>query len=184
MFEYVKKLNYPINVTKKDLRMAKYINTALGGSAGEMGASLRYWMQKYTMPDNVGRALLNDIACEELGHIEMIGTLFHQLTKDASAKEMEEAGLGSHYADHGTGVFPSDASGIPFSANFSVTSDVLADISEDMAAEQKARASYENLINLADDEAVIAPLLFLRQREVVHYNRFKSLFDYYKKKGY
>jgi len=185
MFRYVKKLNYPINIKKKDLRIAKYINTALGGPAGELGASLRYWMQKYTMPDEIGRSLLNDIACEELGHVEMLGTMFHQLTKGASAKEMMEAGLGSHYADHGVGVYPTDASGNPFSASsFAVTSDVLADISEDMAAEQKARASYENLINLTDDEDVIGPLLFLRQREIVHFNRFKELFEYYKKKGY
>ena len=185
MFKYEKKLNYPIDIKKKDLRLAKYIRTLMGGSAGELGASLRYWMQKYTMPDEKGRSLLNDIACEELGHVEMIGVIFHQLTKGATAKEMEEAGLGSHYADHGTGVYPTDATGNPFTADyFAVTGNVLADLAEDMAAEMKAKASYENLINLTDDEDVIGPLLFLRQREVVHYNRFKELFEYYKKKGY
>jgi len=185
MFKYEKKLNYPINIKKKDLKMAKYINTQLGGANGELGASLRYWMQKYTMPDELGRSLLNDIACEELGHVEMLGTMFYQLIKGATPEEMEAAGLGSHYADHGMGVYPTDANGVPFTAQyFAVTSDVLADISEDMAAEQKARSTYENLINLTNDEEVIAPLLFLRQREIVHYNRFKELFDHYKKKGY
>lgn len=185
MFKYYKKLNYPINIKKKDLRMAKYLITQLGGPNGELGAAIRYFSQKFSMPDDKGKALLNDIATEELGHVEMIGTMFKQLVKGASIKELEDAGLGSYFADHGKGVYPVDASGVPFSATtFQSTGDVLADLSEDMAAEQKARAVYEHLIDLADDEDVIGPLLFLRQREVVHYNRFKELLERYKEMGY
>ncbi len=181
MYKYVKKLNYPINIKKKDLRMAKYIITQLGGPAGELGAALRYFSQKFAMPDDKGRALLNDIACEELGHCEMIGTIFNQLVKDATIDEIEEAGLACYFTDHGRGIYPVDASGNPFSAlTFNSTGDVLADLSEDMAAEEKARATYENLIDLAHDEDLIGPLLFLRQREVVHFNRFKELYDCYK----
>jgi len=185
MFSYVKHSNYPINIKKKDLKMAKYLITQFGGANGELGAAMRYFSQKFSMPDDYGKALLNDIATEELGHCEMIASMVHQLIKNATAKELNEAGLGSWYADHGKGVYPTDASGVPFTVSyFAVTGDPLADISEDMAAEQKARAIYENLIDLTDDEEVIKVLLFLRQREVVHFNRFKKLYDYYKKKGY
>ena len=182
MFKYFKKLNYPINIKKKDLRMAKYIITQLGGPNGELGAAIRYFSQKFSMPDDKGKALLNDIATEELGHVEMIGTMFKQLVKGASVEELEQAGLGSYFADHGKGVYPVDASGVPFNAaTFQSTGDVLADLSEDMAAEQKARATYENLIDMTKDPDLIAPLLFLRQREIVHFNRFKELYDHYKK---
>ena len=185
MFKYVKHLEYPVNVTKKDLKMAKLIITQVGGSAGELGAVLRYFMQKYTMPDEIGRALLNDIANEELAHIEIVGTIVYQLMKDATIDEIKEEGLESYYADHGKGVFPVNASGVPFDASYiSVTGNPLIDLSEDLAAEQKARGTYENLIDLATDPEVIKPLLFLRQREVIHFNRFKKLYDYYKKLGY
>ena len=185
MWKYVKHTNYPINITKKDLRMAKYLITQFGGANGELAASLRYFSQKFTMPDDKGKSLLNDIATEELGHCEMICTMINQLTKNATLKELEAAGLASYYADHNKGVYPIDASGVPFTATyFAVTADPLADLSEDMAAEQKARAVYENLIDLTTDEDVLAPLLWLRQREVVHFNRFKELYEYYKSKGY
>ncbi|MBE6140201.1 MAG: manganese catalase family protein [Firmicutes bacterium] len=185
MFKYVKHLPYPVNIKKKDLKMAKVIITQVGGFAGELGASLRYFSQKFTMPDDHGRALLNDIATEELGHLEMVSTMVHQLMKNATIEEIKEAGLESYYADHGKGIYPVDASGVPFDAKiFAVTSDPLTDISEDMAAEQKARAVYEHLIDLTEDPDLIGPLLFLRQREVVHFNRFKELYDYYKSKGY
>lgn len=185
MFKYDKKLEFPINISKKDLRMAKYIITQFGGSNGELAASMRYFSQKFTMPDDKGRALLNDIATEELGHIEMICTMVHQLTKDASLDELEKAGLASYYTEHGVSLYPSDSLGNPFTATyFASTGDVIANVSEDMAAEQKARAVYESLINLTDDDDVIGPLLFLRQREVVHFNRFKELYDHYKKLGY
>jgi len=185
MFKYVKHTNFPINIRKKDLRMAKYLLTQFGGANGELAAAMRYFSQKFTMPDEYGKALLNDIATEELGHCEMICSMVHQLTKDATVKELEAAGLGSYYADHNKGVYPTDASGVPFTATyFAVTADPLADLMEDMAAEQKARAVYENLIDLTNDEDVLRPLLWLRQREVVHFNRFKELYERYKKKGY
>ncbi len=185
MFKYVKHTNYPINITKKDLRMAKFLLTQFGGANGELAAAMRYFSQKFTMPDDKGKALLNDISTEELGHCEMICTMVSQLTKNATLKELEEAGLASYYADHNKGIYPVDASGVPFSAMyFAVTADPIADLMEDMAAEQKARAVYENLIDLTDDEDVLAPLLFLRQREVVHFNRFKELYEYYKSKEY
>lgn len=185
MFKYVKHTNFPINIRKKDLKMAKYLITQFGGANGELAAAMRYFSQKFNMPDDYGKSLLNDIATEELGHCEMIATMVHQLTKDATVKELEEAGLGAYYADHGKGTYLENASGVPFTAAyFAVTGDHLADIMEDMAAEQKARAIYENLINLTNDEDIIRVLLFLRQREIVHFNRFKKLYEYYKKKGY
>lgn len=185
MFKYDKKLAYPINITKKDLKMAKYLITQFGGPNGELSAAMRYFSQKFTMPDDKGRALLNDIATEELGHVEMICTMVHQLTKNATIDELEKAGLGSYYTEHGVGIFPVDATGNPFTCTyFAVTGDILANISEDMATEEKARATYEGLINQTNDEDIIGPLLFLRQREVVHFNRFKQLYDYYKNKGY
>ena len=185
MFKYIKRLAYPINITKKDLKMAKYIVTQFGGPAGELGATIRYFSQKFTMPDDKGKALLNDIATEEMGHMEMVATMVYQLMKNATIEEIKEAGLESYYTEHNKAVYPSDANGIPFNAKaLAVTADPLTDLAEDMAAEQKARSAYENLINLATDPAVINPLLFLRQREVIHYNRFKELYEYYEKKGY
>ena len=182
MWSYQKRLQYPINIKKKDLRMAKLLVTQYGGSNGELAAALRYLNQRYTMPDNRGKALLTDIGTEELAHIEMISTMIYQLMKDATKEELIEAGLAAHYAEHNKALYPTDANGVPFTvAYFATTGDPLADISEDMAAEQKARAVYENLIDLTDDPDVIAPLLWLRQREVVHFNRFKELFEYYEK---
>lgn len=185
MFKYIKHTNYPINIKKKDLKMAKYLLTQFGGANGELAAAMRYFSQKFTMPDEKGKALLNDISTEELGHCEMICTMVHQLTKNATVKELEEAGIGDYFAEHNKGIYPVNASGVPFTATyFAVTADPIADIVEDMAAEQKARAVYENLIDLTNDDDVLAPLLFLRQREIVHFNRFKELYEYYKSKGY
>ena len=183
MFKYVKRLQYPINIKKKDLRMAKYLVTQYGGSNGELAAALRYLNQKMSMPDDKGRALLNDIGTEELGHVEMLETMIYQLMKDATLEELKEAGLDTHYAEHAKALFPTDANGVPFTTTyFATTGDPLADLAEDMAAEQKARAVYENLIDLTTDPDVIGPLLWLRQREIVHYSRFKELFEYYEKK--
>lgn len=183
MWKYEKMLQYPINIKNKDLRMAKYLITQYGGANGELGAAWRYLSQRYTMPDERGKALLTDIGTEELAHVEMISTMVYQLMKGATLKELREAGLDSMYAEHGYGIYPTDSNGIPFTAAyFASTGDPLADLSEDMAAEQKARATYENLINLTDDYDVIGPLLYLRQREIVHFARFKELYDYYKKK--
>lgn len=139
--------------------------------------------QRFTMPDDKGKALLTDIGTEELGHVEMLETMIYQLMKDATLEELKEAGLDTHYAEHAKALFPTDAAGVPFTTTyFATTGDPLADLSEDMAAEQKARAVYENLIDLTDDQNVIGPLLWLRQREIVHYERFKELFEYYEKK--
>ena len=183
MFKYNKRLQYPINITKKDLRMAKFLVTQYGGANGELGAALRYLNQRFTMPDDKGKALLTDIGTEELGHVEMLETMIYQLMKDATLEELKEAGLDTHYAEHAKALFPTDAAGVPFTTTyFATTGDPLADLSEDMAAEQKARAVYENLIDLTDDQNVIGPLLWLRQREIVHYDRFKELFEYYEKK--
>ena len=185
MFKYVKTLEYPINIKKKDLRMAKYLLTQYGGSNGELAASLRYLNQRFSMPDDKGKALLTDIGTEELAHVEMICAMVYQLTKGASLKELKEAGLDTNYAEHGYGLYPTDANGVPFTvAYFTDTGDAIANLSEDMAAEQKARAVYENLIELTTDKDVIGPLLFLRQREIIHFNRFKELYEEYKKKGY
>ena len=183
MFAYKKYMPYPINIKKKDLRMAKYIITQYGGPYGELGAALRYFNQRYSMPDEKGKALLTDIATEELGHVEMICAMVNQLTKGASMKELGDAGLDLNYAQHGLEITPSDVFGVPFSTTgMGFTGDYLADLSEDMAAEEKARATYEHLIDLATDDDVIQPLLFLRQRELVHFAKFKELYDYYKNK--
>ena len=183
MFKYIKRLQYPINIKNKDLRMAKYLVTQYGGSNGELGAALRYLNQKMTMPDNRGKALLNDIGTEELAHVEMIQTMISQLMSNATIEEIKAAGLDSHYAEHKKGLYPTDSNGVPFTVTYFVTTgDPIADLEEDLAAEQKARAVYENLIDLATDPDIIGPLLWLRQREIVHFNRFKELLDSYKNK--
>ena len=152
MWKYQKKLQYPVNIKKKDLKMAKYIVTQYGGSNGELGAALRYLNQRYTMPDNRGKALLTDIATEEFAHIEMISTMLYQLTKDASIEELESVGLGAHYAEHKNSLFPTDSNGVPFTVTyFASTGDPIADLYEDMEKEKKARAVYENLIDMAQD---------------------------------
>ncbi len=183
MWRYEKRLQYPINIKNKDLRMAKLLVTQYGGSNGELAAALRYLNQRYTMPDNRGKALLTDIGTEELAHIEMISTMIYQLMKDATIEEIKAAGLDPHYAEHNRALFPTDANGVPFTvAYFATTGDPIADLVEDMAAEQKARAVYENLIDLTNDPDVIGPLLWLRQREIVHFNAFEQLYNDYIKK--
>ncbi len=184
MWKYEKRLQYPININRKDLQMAKYLVEQYGGANGEMAAALRYLNQRYTMPDERGKALLSDIGTEELAHIEMICTMIYQLTKNATVDELKAAGLGANYAGHRDALYPTDATGNPFTVTyFAATGDPIADLYEDMAAEQKARAVYENLITMTDDPNVIGPLLWLRQREVVHFNRFKELYEYYKSIG-
>lgn len=185
MWRYEKTLQYPVNIRCKDLRMAKYLVTQFGGANGELGAVLRYLTQRYTMPDDRGRALLTDIGTEEMAHVEIISAMVYQLMEGATLEEIKEAGLESHFADHGRSLFPVNASGMPFTVTyFAVTGDPLADLSEDMAAEQKARATYENLMQLTDNPDIIAPLSFLRQREIVHYQRFLELYNHYLKQGY
>lgn len=182
MWKYEKKLQYPVNIKKKNVQMAKYIITQNGGANGELGATLRYLNQRYTMPDERGKAVLSDIATEEMAHMEIISAMVYQLLDGATPEELKTAGLGSQYTEHGNAVYPQNADGMPFTAAyFAVTGDPLADLAEDMAAEQKARATYENLMNLTDDEDILAPLSFLRQREVIHYERFKELYEDYAK---
>ena len=183
MWAYEKRLQYPINIKSKDLRMAKLLVTQYGGSNGELAAALRYLNQRYTMPDDKGKALLTDIGTEELAHVEMIQTMLSQLLAGATVDEIKKAGLESHYAEHKNGLFPTDSNGVPFtSAYFATTGDYMADLEEDLAAEEKARAVYENLIDLAESDDIIGPLLWLRQREIIHYNRFKELLESYKNK--
>ena len=183
MWKYEKKLQFSVNITKKNVKMAKYIITQVGGPNGELAATLRYLNQRYTMPDDKGKAVLSDIATEEMAHMEIVSAMIYQLLDGATLEELKKEGLSSHYTEHGYGIYPSDSNGVPFTASyFAVTSDPLADIAEDMAAEQKARATYENLMNLTDDEEILAPLSFLRQREIIHYERFKALYDEYAKK--
>ena len=183
MWQYRKRLQYPINIKKKDLRMAKLLITQYGGSNGELAAALRYLNQRYTMPDTKGQALLTDIGTEELAHVEMISTMVYQLMKDATIEEIKAAGLDPNYAEHNRALYPTDANGVPFTvAYFATTGDPIADLSENMAAEQKARAVYENLIDLTDDPDVLGPLIWLRQREIVQYNAFEELFQNYMKR--
>jgi spore coat protein JC len=173
MWLYDKKLQFPVNIKRKDLKMAKYIISQLGGPEGELAAALRYLNQRYTMPTDEGKALLTDIGTEELAHVEIISTMVYQLTRGATPEELKAADLATYYTDHGDGIYPVNASGVPFTATyFSVTGDPIADLHEDIAAEQKARAVYEHLMTLTDDPDVLAPLSFLRQREIIHYTRF------------
>ena len=173
MWVYEKKLEYPIKIKNCDPRMAKYVITQYGGPDGELGASIRYLSQRFSMPTEIAKATLNDIGTEELAHLEMVGTMVYQLCKGVPAKVLEKDGLGAYYADHDHGVYPISASGVPFDATcLASKGDPIADLTEDLAAEQKARATYENLINLADDPDVLDPLKFLRQREIVHFQRF------------
>ncbi len=183
MFRYQKRLQFPVDIKTKNVRLAKLLIDQYGGSQSELAAALRYFNQRYTMPDNKGKALLTDIATEELSHLEIIAAMVYQLMKDATIDEIKAAGLDAHYAEHKKALYPTDSNGVPFTITYiSTTGDPLADLSEDMAAEQKARAVYENIIDLTDDPDVLRPLLWLRQREIVHYNRFKELFNYYQKK--
>ena len=174
MWTYNKVLEYPINIKNRNPQLAKFIISQYGGPDGELSASLRYLSQRFGMPDQTAKAILNDIGTEELAHLEMVGTIIHQLTDGCCPEELKQAGLGSYYTDHGLGVYPQSAAGMPFSASvLAVKGDPIADLQEDLAAEQKARATYEKLIDLcADDPDVIDPLRFLREREVVHFQRF------------
>ncbi len=174
MWLYQKKLEYPVNIKNPNPRLAKFIISQYGGPNGEIGASMRYISQRIGMPDQKSKAILNDVGTEELAHLEMVSTMVHQLTDGVSPEELEKAGLGDYYTDHGWGTYPQSASGMAFSAQtLQVTGDPIADLQEDLAAEQKARMTYEKLIDLcADDPDVVDPLRFLREREIVHFQRF------------
>lgn len=173
MWVYEKKLEYPVKITMPNPAMAKVIITQLGGPDGELAASMRYLSQRYSAPYAVVKGTLNDIGTEELAHLEMVGAMVHQLTRNLSIEEIKRAGFDAYFVDHTTGVYPQAASGTPFTASvLQSKGDIVTDLFEDMAAEQKARTTYDNLIRLADDPAVIDPLRFLREREIVHFQRF------------
>ena len=173
MWVYEKKLQYPVKIKNKNPKMAKYIISQFGGPDGELAASLRYLSQRYSMPDGQAKGVLTDIGTEELAHLEIVGTIIHQLVDGVPPKILEQEGLGAYYTDHGWGVYPQAAAGFPFNAlAIAVKGDPVVDLTEDLAAEEKARATYEHLINMADDPDIIEPLKFLRQREIVHFQRF------------
>ncbi len=173
MWVYEKKLQYPVKIKNPNAKLAKMIMTQYGGPHGEIGASLRYLSQRYTMPYPELKAILTDVGTEELGHLEMVGTIVYQLTRNLSVEELREQGFEDYFVDHTTAVYPCAASGTPFSAAaFAVTGDPIADITEDLSAEQKARLSYDNILRFTDDPDVLDPIRFLREREVVHYQRF------------
>lgn len=173
MFQYEKFLQYPVKIAQPNARLAKMISTQLGGPNGELGASMRYLNQRYAMPLRELSATLTDIGTEELSHMEMIASIMTQLTKGLSASQLEEQGFADYFVDHTTGVYPANASGVPFSAEtFQSLGDALADLNEDLAAEQKARTTYDNILRLNDDPDVRDIIRFLREREIVHYQRF------------
>ncbi len=174
MFVYEKRLQYPVKIKNTNPKLAKMIITQYGGPHGEIGASLRYLSQRYGMPYPELSAILTDIGTEELAHLEMVGTIVYQLTRDMTPEQIDAAGFGDYFVDHTAGVYPQAASGTPFSAaTFAVTGDPIADLNEDLAAEQKARLSYDNILRFAsDDPDVAGPIKFLREREIVHYQRF------------
>lgn len=179
MWIYEKKLEYPAKVSRKDVKLAKYIITQYGGPDGEVSAGLRYLTQRYSMPTSMAKAVCNDIGTEELAHMEIMATLVYKLMQGATVEELKAVDLGGYYADHDKAVFYVDATGNPWTAAYIQSKgDAIADLHEDMAAEEKARATYEWLINLAhDDPELTDTLRFLRQREVVHFQRFGETLD-------
>ena len=173
MFVYEKKLQYPVKIKNRNPALAKFIISQYGGPHGELGASLRYLSQRFAMPYDEIKGIFTDIGNEELSHLEMIGTIVYQLTRGTSVEEVKKSGFSDYFVDHTLGVYPQSAAGYPFSASeIAVTGDVFADINENMAAEQKARLTYDNILRLADDPDVRDPIKFLREREIVHYQRF------------
>lgn len=173
MFVYEKKLQYPVRIATPNPKLAAVIISQYGGPDGELGASLRYLSQRYAMPYTELKGLLTDIGTEELGHLEMIGAIVHQLTRNLSEKDIKTAGFDAYFVDHTTGVYPTAASGFPWNAaSMAVKGDVIADLTEDLAAEQKARVTYDNILRLSDDPDVNDAIKFLRAREIVHFQRF------------
>lgn len=173
MWDYEKRLQYPVNIKNPNAKLAQFIISQYGGPDGELGASMRYLSQRYASPYREVSALLTDIGTEELAHFEMIGTIVHQLTRNLSMEEIENSGLGPYYIDHTIGIWPQAAGGIPFNAcEFQSKGDVITDLTENMAAEQKARTTYDNILRVIDDPDVADPIRFLRQREIVHFQRF------------
>ena len=173
MWIYEKKLEYPVKIICKDLAMAKFLMAQYGGPDSELSASIRYLSQRYTMPTGKTKGLLTDIGTEELAHVEMIAAMIYQLTRDATPEELKAAGLGGYFTQHDNAIYPADANGVPWTgAYIQSIGDPITDLTEDMAAEQKARTTYEHLLKLTDDPDVKDPLKFLWAREVVHFQRF------------
>lgn len=173
MWNYEKRLQFPIKIKNPDARAAMVIMSQYGGPDGELGASLRYLSQRYSMPYGDVAGLLTDIGTEELAHMEMVSTIVRQLTRNLTPEQIKEAGFDTYYVDHGPGIWPQSAGGVPFSSvAFQSKGDVITDLTEDLAAEQKARTTYDNILRLVDDPDVREPIRFLRAREIVHFQRF------------
>lgn len=174
MWNYEKRLQYPINIKTPNAKLAQFIMSQYGGPDGEISASMRYLSQRYSAPNRTYAAVLTDIGTEELAHLEMVATMVHQLTADLSMEEIENSGLGAYYIDHTLDVWPQAAGGVPFTATFlQAKGDPITNLFEDMAAEQKARTTYDNILRVVRDYPEVAdPIRFLRAREVVHFQRF------------
>ena len=173
MWRYEKRLQYPVNIKTPNPKIAQYIMSQYGGPDGEIGASMRYLSQRYTMPYKMQKGLLTDIGTEELAHMEMIAAIVQQLTRNLTPAQIEPSGFGPYYIDHTTAIWPQAAGGIPFNAcEFQSKGDAITDLYEDMAAEQKARTTYDNILRVVKDPEVCDPIRFLREREIVHFQRF------------
>ena len=173
MFVYEKKLQYPVKIDKPNPKLASVIISQYGGPDGELGASLRYLSQRYSMPFDELKGLLTDIGTEELGHLEMVGAIIHQLTRNLKDSQIQDSPFAQYFVDHTAGVYPTAASGFPWNAaSIAVKGDPIADLTEDLAAEQKARVTYDNILRLSDDPDVNNVIKFLREREIVHFQRF------------
>ncbi|MFQ7473840.1 MAG: manganese catalase family protein [Anaerovoracaceae bacterium] len=173
MWTYEKRLEYPVNIKNPNPAMAKFIISQVGGPDGELAASQRYLSQRYSMPYNQAKATLTDVGTEELAHLEMVSAIIHQLTRNMSVEDVKAAGMEAYFVDHTAGVYPQAAAGFPFDAlSFASKGDAITDLVEDMAAEQKARTTYDNILRMVDDPDVIDPIKYLREREIVHFQRF------------
>ena len=173
MWKYEKRLQFPVNIKNPNATLAQAIMSQYGGPDGELGASMRYLSQRYSMPYSEQKAVLTDIGTEELAHLEIVAAIVHQLTRNLTAEELEEQGFGPYYIDHATGIWPQAAGGVPFNAcEFQSKGDPVTDLFEDLAAEQKARSTYDNILRVVTDPDVCEPIRFLRKREIVHFQRF------------
>lgn len=183
MFIYEKKLQYPVKIANPNPKLAAFIISQYGGPDGELGASMRYLSQRYTMPYDEAKGLLTDVGTEELNHLEMIGTIVHQLTRNLTADQIKDSPFAPYFVDHTTGIYPVAASGASWNAaGMQSSGDVIADLTEDMAAEQKARKTYDNILRLSDDPDVSNVIRFLREREIVHFQRFGEVLRLCKEK--
>ncbi|MBE6881174.1 MAG: manganese catalase family protein [Ruminococcaceae bacterium] len=178
MFIFEKRTQIPVVIKNRNPKLASYILSQYGGPDGELGASLRYLSQRFAQKDKRAIALLTDVGTEELGHLEMIGSIVSQLTTGEGARSFDRYGVGDYYIDHANAVYPASAAGVPFTAAYIQSkADPIADLMEDLAAEQKARATYDNILRMCDDPDVANVIKFLREREVVHFQRFGEILD-------